>query len=199
MSESIEKPEYLDFIREAVAEDLRIGRCKEVRTRFPPEPNGWLHIGHAKALFVDFGVAQDFGGKCNLRMDDTNPEKEDMEYVIKALPMSMIWMKNRLKNIGARMCRIRIILPLLLLVETARGEIVPPKRILIYSKECEPANSLMVQRLYAQRSIWLILISSCETLLCTESEEFLTIGQEQGGAYIQCTILHTHSPTPSRE
>ena len=81
MSESIEKPEYLDFIREAVAEDLRIGRCKGVRTRFPPEPNGWLHIGHAKALFVDFGVAQDFGGKCNLRMDDTNPEKEDMEYV----------------------------------------------------------------------------------------------------------------------
>jgi glutaminyl-tRNA synthetase len=81
MPEVNEKTEYMDFIREAVAEDLRTGRFKEVHTRFPPEPNGWLHIGHAKALFVDFGVAQDFGGKCNLRMDDTNPEKEDMEYV----------------------------------------------------------------------------------------------------------------------
>ena len=91
MSESIEKPEYLDFIREAVAEDLRIGRCKEVRTRFPPEPNGYPHIGHAKALFVDFGVAQDFGGKCNLRMDDTNPEKEDMEYV-EAIKRDIKWL-----------------------------------------------------------------------------------------------------------
>lgn len=91
MSESNEKTEYLDFIREAVAEDLRTGRFKEVRTRFPPEPNGWLHIGHAKALFVDFGVAQDFGGKCNLRMDDTNPEKEDMEYV-EAIKRDIKWL-----------------------------------------------------------------------------------------------------------
>ena len=91
MSELVEKPEYLDFIREAVAEDLRTGRYKEVRTRFPPEPNGWLHIGHAKALFVDFGVAQDFGGKCNLRMDDTNPEKEDMEYV-EAIKRDIKWL-----------------------------------------------------------------------------------------------------------
>ena len=91
MSEANEKTEYLDFIREAVAEDLRTGRFKEVRTRFPPEPNGWLHIGHAKALFVDFGVAQDFGGKCNLRMDDTNPEKEDMEYV-EAIKRDIKWL-----------------------------------------------------------------------------------------------------------
>jgi len=70
---------------------LRTGRYKEVRTRFPPEPNGWLHIGHAKALFVDFGVAQDFGGKCNLRMDDTNPEKEDMEYV-EAIKRDIKWL-----------------------------------------------------------------------------------------------------------
>jgi len=81
MSDSSEKTEYLDFIREAVAEDLRSGRFSKVRTRFPPEPNGWLHIGHAKAIYVDFGIAQNFGGVCNLRFDDTNPEKEDMEYV----------------------------------------------------------------------------------------------------------------------
>jgi glutaminyl-tRNA synthetase len=71
----------LDFIRAIVSEDLRTGRHAYVRTRFPPEPNGYLHIGHAKAICVDFGVARDFGGTCNLRMDDTNPAKEDVEYV----------------------------------------------------------------------------------------------------------------------
>ena len=72
---------YTDFIREAVAEDLRTGRYDHVQTRFPPEPNGYLHIGHAKAISIDFGVAQDFGGLCNLRFDDTNPVKEETEYV----------------------------------------------------------------------------------------------------------------------
>ncbi len=70
-----------DFIREAVAEDLKSGRFTTVQTRFPPEPNGYLHIGHSKALIIDFGIAEDFGGKCNLRYDDTNPTKEDVEYV----------------------------------------------------------------------------------------------------------------------
>jgi glutaminyl-tRNA synthetase len=70
-----------DFIREAVADDLRSGRFQKVHTRFPPEPNGYLHIGHAKAITIDFGIAQEFGGKCNLRFDDTNPVKEDVEYV----------------------------------------------------------------------------------------------------------------------
>lgn len=70
-----------DFIHEAVAEDLKSGRYKTVHTRFPPEPNGYLHIGHAKAICIDFGIAQEFGGKCNLRFDDTNPVKEDVEYV----------------------------------------------------------------------------------------------------------------------
>ncbi len=70
-----------DFIREAVKEDLASGRFDHVLTRFPPEPNGYLHIGHTKAFSIDFGVAGDFGGKCNLRFDDTNPIKEDVEYV----------------------------------------------------------------------------------------------------------------------
>ncbi|MCS6909065.1 MAG: glutamine--tRNA ligase/YqeY domain fusion protein [Anaerolineales bacterium] len=75
-------PASVDFIRAAVLEDIRSGRFGgRVHTRFPPEPNGYLHIGHAKAMAVDFGIAAEFGGKCNLRFDDTNPVKEEQEYV----------------------------------------------------------------------------------------------------------------------
>jgi glutaminyl-tRNA synthetase len=70
-----------DFIREAVREDLAKGRFNYVRTRLPPEPNGWIHIGHAKAFSIDYNVAKDFQGTVNLRFDDTNPAKEDLSYV----------------------------------------------------------------------------------------------------------------------
>ena len=74
-------PAPSDFIRDIVAENLKSGRYATIVTRFPPEPNGYLHIGHAKSICLNFGIAREFGGQCNLRMDDTNPTKEDVEYV----------------------------------------------------------------------------------------------------------------------
>ncbi len=75
------EPAPSDFIREIIKSDLESGKHSSVATRFPPEPNGYLHIGHAKSICLNFGVAQEFGGTCNLRFDDTNPTKEDVEYV----------------------------------------------------------------------------------------------------------------------
>lgn len=80
-----------DFIREIINEDLRTGRFNYVRTRFPPEPNGYLHIGHAKAICIDFGIAEDYGGVCNLRFDDTNPAKEEAKYV-QAIKEDIRWL-----------------------------------------------------------------------------------------------------------
>jgi glutaminyl-tRNA synthetase len=78
-----ETPTHSNFLRDQIAEDLRTKKYGDatVQTRFPPEPNGYLHIGHAKAICIDFGLADEFGGKTNLRFDDTNPEKEETEYV----------------------------------------------------------------------------------------------------------------------
>src|SRR6058998_1053915 len=80
-----------DFIRDIVAEDIRTGKYKQIRTRFPPEPNGYLHIGHAKSICLNFGIAREFGGRCNLRFDDTNPAKEEQEY-IDAIQTDVKWL-----------------------------------------------------------------------------------------------------------
>jgi glutaminyl-tRNA synthetase len=88
-SASVEKRS--DFIRDIVDRDLQEGRFRKVHTRFPPEPNGYLHIGHAKAINLDFGIAQEYGGKCNLRFDDTNPTKESQEY-IDAIKQDVRWL-----------------------------------------------------------------------------------------------------------
>ena len=79
MNEPAEKK--LNFLEEIIESDLASGKCESILTRFPPEPNGYLHLGHAKSLCINFGLAQKYGGKTNLRYDDTNPTKEDTEYV----------------------------------------------------------------------------------------------------------------------
>ncbi len=80
-----------DFIRDIVAADLAAGKHKTIVTRFPPEPNGYLHLGHAKSICLNFGIAEEFGGHCNLRFDDTNPTKEEQEY-IDAIQRDVRWL-----------------------------------------------------------------------------------------------------------
>ena len=79
-TQTTEPKEKLNFLEEIIEESIAKGE-KRVQTRFPPEPNGYLHIGHAKSICINFGLAKKYGGKCNLRFDDTNPVKEDTEYV----------------------------------------------------------------------------------------------------------------------
>lgn len=84
-------PVSTNFIRQIIEEDLKSGKVRQVVTRFPPEPNGYLHVGHAKSICLNFGLARDFGGVCHLRMDDTNPLKEDAEYV-EAIKRDVSWL-----------------------------------------------------------------------------------------------------------
>ena len=90
-TQTVSPPGHTDFIRETVATDLRDGRHASIVTRFPPEPNGYLHIGHAKSICLNFGIAREFGGRCNLRFDDTNPIKEEQEY-IDAIERDVRWL-----------------------------------------------------------------------------------------------------------
>ena len=81
MENEKEEKKSLNFIEQIITNDIETGKHQAIQTRFPPEPNGFLHIGHAKAICVDFGLAAQFKGKCNLRFDDTNPETEDEKFV----------------------------------------------------------------------------------------------------------------------
>ena len=87
-----------NFIKNIIAHDLETGKHKEIITRFPPEPNGYLHVGHAKSILLNFGLAAEFGGKTNLRFDDTNPVKEDTEYV-NSIKADVEWLGVKWANV----------------------------------------------------------------------------------------------------
>ena len=91
MEPQTEEKKSLNFIEQIISDDLASGKHQQIHTRFPPEPNGYLHIGHAKAICVDFGMAKQFEGNCNLRFDDTNPETEDEKFV-KAIREDIQWL-----------------------------------------------------------------------------------------------------------
>ncbi|MDD2582540.1 MAG: glutamate--tRNA ligase family protein, partial [Desulfuromonadaceae bacterium] len=84
-------PASNNFLRTIIDEDLKSGKHSGIVTRFPPEPNGYLHIGHAKSICINFGLARDFGGRCHLRFDDTNPSREEQEY-IDSIKESVHWL-----------------------------------------------------------------------------------------------------------
>ena len=88
MSEAMQPANFIEGI---IMEDLETGKHKQIVTRFPPEPNGYLHIGHAKSICLNFGLAEKFGGRCHLRFDDTDPEKESVEYV-EAIKRDVKWL-----------------------------------------------------------------------------------------------------------
>ena len=91
LDEAAEETSSSDFIRDIVREDLAAGRHQGLVTRFPPEPNGYLHIGHAKSICLNFGIAQEFGGRCHLRFDDTNPAREEQAF-IEAIQADVRWL-----------------------------------------------------------------------------------------------------------
>src|SRR6201990_1669708 len=91
VAEAVTREAGQDFIRDIVSADLQSGRRTAIGTRFPPEPNGYLHIGHAKSIALNFGIAEEFGGHCNLRFDDTNPTREEQEY-IDAIQSDVHWL-----------------------------------------------------------------------------------------------------------
>src|SRR5258705_1096846 len=86
-----------NFLEEIIEEDLKSGKYQTIQTRFPPEPNGYLHIGHAKSICLNFGLADKYGGKTNLRFDDTNPSTEETEYV-ESIKADVNWLGFQLEN-----------------------------------------------------------------------------------------------------
>jgi glutaminyl-tRNA synthetase len=157
MTENETRP--TDFIRSAIEEDIKSSRFGgRVHTRFPPEPNGYLHIGHAKAICINYGVAEEYGSPYNLRFDDTNPTKEETEYV-DAIMEDIRWLgfnwEDRLFYASGYFDQLYEYA--VRLIEKGKAydtEIVPSKRTWTCSRGCVMANFQTALECSGRRSIW---------------------------------------------
>ena len=213
-----EQLESKNFIQSFIEEDIAPGgqfAGKRVHTRFPPEPNGYLHIGHCKALIINFSTADRFGGLCNLRMDDTNPAKEDTEYV-DAIQEDIRWLgfdwgdrfyygsdyfettyqlaEELIQKGLAYVCELTPEQ-----FKEYRGDLTTPavspyRKTWTCSAECAPASSPRGNIPCGPKSTWPPAISICVTLSCTASAILSITAREPNGASSPCTIL----PIPSR-
>lgn len=214
-----------DFIREAVREDLEKGRFDYVHTRFPPEPNGYLHIGHTKAIHIDYGIAQEFAGKFNLRFDDTNPVKEEVEYV-EAIKEDMRWFgadweereyyasdyfeqlyDYAVKLIEKGKAYVDDLSPDE--IREYRGTLTEPGVDSPYRDRSVEENLDLFERMragefpeargcYAPKSICPRATSTCAIPLCTVlSTPSITV-PEMNGAFTPCMTLPTDKATPSK-
>ena len=215
-----------DFIRDIIRADLAAGRHKAVVTRFPPEPNGYLHIGHAKSICLNFGVAEEFGGHCNLRFDDTNPTKEEQEYIDAIQPRRTL---ARLRLGPAPLLCVRLFRAALRMGRasdprrqglcrrpepggdaacarhahrardpTARIADAASRTILTCSAGCAPANFRTARGCCGRRSTWRRATSICATRCCTASCTPTTRAPAGRGASIRATISRTASRTLSK-
>ena len=217
----------VDFIRAIVTEDVHAGKHGgRVATRFPPEPNGYLHIGHAKSICLNFGVARDFGGICNLRFDDTNPAKEEVEYV-DAIKDDVRWLgfdwdDRLLLRLGLLRAALRVRRPFDQERKGVRRQpdgrrdpraprdadrararesvsgIVPSTRTWTCSRACAPGSFPTARTFCARRSTWRRRTSTCAIRCSTGSGAPIITGRAMPGASTRCTTSRIRRRTRSR-
>ena len=197
-----EDKKSLNFIEQIVEADLKAGKNGgRLSTRFPPEPNGYLHIGHAKAICIDFGIAEKFGGTCNLRFDDTNPVKEDVEYV-DSIKEDIHWLGF---DWGDRLYYASDYFPKLWdlairMIKEGKAYVDEQSSEEIARQKGTPTQP-GIESPYRNRSVEEnldLFERMSETPSCTVSSSTRTTVRARSGTYIPCTILPTDSPTTSR-
>ncbi len=218
MAESNVEGRSLNFLEEIVEEDLETGKYKTILTRFPPEPNGYLHIGHAKSICLNFGLALKYGGKTNLRFDDTNPAKEETEYVesiiedVKWLgfnPDKIVYASDYFEQLYQ--FAVKLIEKGLAYVDDStseeialqKGTPIEPGIANKYRSRTMDENLRLFKEmregvyqdgekvLRAQKSTWLHLICICVIQLSTGLKKHIITEQEMTGVFIRCMILRT--------
>lgn len=220
-----EEKKSLSFVEQLVEKDLEEGKnAKRIQTRFPPEPNGYLHIGHAKAICMDFGVAEKYNGVCNLRFDDTNPSKEDTEYVDSILN-DIQWLGFKWGNIFYASDYFQKLWDFAVwMIENGKAYIDEQTSEQIAEQKGTPTQA-GVESPYRNRpveeslelfnkmntpeavegsmvlrasSTWQTRTCTSATLSCIESYRRLTTAQERNGMLIRCMTSHTDRATISK-